>query len=80
MEQFVGKIVLTGGSARMPGMDAYIASKLSTPTEMADVFKQSAVATSPSVSDFAVENSPVLTVGMGLALKELAYQTTKKVA
>jgi type IV pilus assembly protein PilM len=80
VEQFVGKIVLTGGSARMPGMDAYIASKLSIPTEIADVFKQSAIATSEVASGAAAENGPVLTVGIGLALKELAYTANKKAA
>lgn len=79
-DQFVGKVVLTGGSAQMPGMDAYISSKLNIPTEIADVFKQSAIAIGDSVSTFASENTPVLTVGTGLALKELSYQANKKAA
>lgn len=80
MEQFVGKIVLTGGSARMPGMDAYIASKLNIPTEIADVFKESAITTSETISSLASENGPVLTVATGLALKELVCQANKKAA
>lgn len=79
-EQFVSKIVLTGGSAMMPGMDAYIASKLSIPTDIADVFKQSAITVTDEASARALENRSVLTVGTGLALKELAYAASKKAA
>ena len=45
VDSFVSKVVLTGGSARMPGMDAYISAKLNIPTEIACVFKQSAIET-----------------------------------
>lgn len=80
VDQFVSKIILTGGSARMAGIDAYIASKLSIPTEIADVFKQSAVTTGEHAAAAVAENGPVLTVGVGLALKELACEANKKAA
>ena len=67
----VSKIVLTGGSARMPGMDAYVASKLKIPTMIAEVFKQTAIGAQKVPEKFVEDHGPVLAVGMGLALKEL---------
>ncbi|MBI2841834.1 MAG: type IV pilus assembly protein PilM [Armatimonadetes bacterium] len=66
----VSKIVLTGGAARMPGMAAYVESKLSVPTEVGDAFSGSLVSPGRFTQDFVVEYGPVLVVGTGLALKE----------
>lgn len=79
-DRFVSKIVLTGGSARMSGVDSYISAKLNTPTEIANVFEQSAVTTSEAAADIIREHTPVLAVGTGLALKELASQAAKAAA
>lgn len=80
VDLFVGKIVLTGGSARMRGMDAYISSKLNVPTEIADVFKQSAISTGRVAPAFVEEHGPVLAVGTGLSLKELVPEMKQKAA
>jgi len=77
-EAMVSQIVLTGGSARTCGMDSYISSKLSIPTEIADVFKQTAISIGKVPSAFVKEHGPVLAVGAGLALKELITEAGQK--
>ena len=76
----VSKILLTGGAARMAGINTYIASKLSIVTEIADVFQQSAIGTDRVAAGFVSEHGPVLAVGSGLALKELAPEESRKTA
>lgn len=80
-DAIVSKVVLTGGSVRMPGIDAYITNKLSIPTEIGHVFKQSAVSVGSGVSQqFISDYGPVLTVGTGLALKEFIDENARKAA
>lgn len=79
-ELFVSHIILTGGTARMPGMDAYMSAKLSIPTEIADVFTQSAIGTDKVDRAFVAEHGPVLAVCAGLALKELVAEAMQKAA
>jgi type IV pilus assembly protein PilM len=79
-DAMVSKIVLTGGTARMPGMDAYMASRLGIPTEIADVFKQTAISTGRIAPEFIEEHGPVIAVGAGLALKELVVEAKQKAA
>ena len=74
----VSKIILTGGTARMPGMDAYVSSKLNIPAHLADIFKQSAISAGRVPAAFLEEHGPVLAVGTGLALKELIAETKQK--
>lgn len=69
-EAQVSKIMLCGGSAKMPGMAAYVSSKLSIPTEIADVFSQECINPGRFAGDFVDEHGPVLTIAAGLALKE----------
>lgn len=76
----VGKVVLTGGSARMPGLADYVSSKLSIPTEVAQVFQQTAIGTGHLPQEFIEEHGPVLAVCMGLALKEFAPESVKVAA
>lgn len=76
----VSKIVLTGGTARIPGLESYISAKLNTPTEVAQVFKQTAIGTGQVAQQFIDEHGPVLAVCTGLALKELIPENTLKVA
>jgi len=80
VDALVSKIVLTGGSARMPGMDAYISAKLNIDAELADVFGQTAIETVGVPREFLREHGPVLPVGTGLALKELIAEAKHKAA
>jgi len=66
----VKKIVLSGGTARMPGMAAYVSSKLNTPVDIAEVFSNSLISPGRFTSDFTEEYGPVLAIATGLALKE----------
>jgi type IV pilus assembly protein PilM len=79
-EAFVTNVVLTGGTARMPGMDAYMSAKLSIPTETAGVFKESAISIGRVPGQFLDEHGPVLAVGTGLALKELIANARQRAA
>lgn len=76
----VSKIVLTGGSARMRGMDAYMTSKLGIPTHMIDVFKETAIRPGNVPGGFLDDHGPVWAVVTGLALKELVPEAKHKVA
>lgn len=79
-DALVTKVVLTGGTARMPGMDTYISGKLSIRAEIADVFQQTAITTERVDKAFLAEHGPVLAVGAGLALKELMPEVKRKAA
>lgn len=76
----VSKIVLSGGTARMPGMAAYVSGKLSVPTEIADVFAGSAINPGRFTGDFVDEHGAVLTIATGLALKEESLKQVTTVA
>lgn len=77
-EAQVSKIVLTGGAARMPGLDSYISGKLATPTDVARVFEQTAIGTGSVPKQFINEHGPVLAVCTGLALNELVPDNPAK--
>jgi len=79
-EAQVGKVVLTGGTARMPGLDAYVSAKLSTPAEVASVFRQTAIGAGRVSQQFIDEHGAVLAVCAGLALKELVPDNAMKAA
>lgn len=66
----VSKIVLTGGTARTPGMAAYVDSKLNIPTETGDIFSDGLLSAGQFNREFVEEYGPILAVGAGLALKE----------
>jgi type IV pilus assembly protein PilM len=71
----VSSIVLTGGTARMPGMAAYVESKLNVPVHIGDAFAGGLVAPGRFNQDFVEDYGPVLVVGTGLALKEEMTRT-----
>jgi len=79
-DAMVSKVILTGGSARMSGIDAYMSSRLNIPAEKADVFKQSAISPGKLAKSFVEEHGPVLAVSAGLALKELSPDVKCKAA
>ncbi len=67
----VSKIVLSGGSARMRGLDAYMSARLGASVEVWNVFDNPALDTSAFAPEFLQANFALLTNGVGLALKEL---------
>jgi type IV pilus assembly protein PilM len=76
----VSQIILTGGTARMPGMAAYVSSKLNIPAEVGDAFSKSPISLGRYTQDFVDEYGPVLVVGTGLALKEEMARARQRLA
>lgn len=67
----VSKIVITGGSAKMRGLESYMSARLGVPVEVWNVFDNPALDTTAFAPSFLQENHALLTTGVGLALKEL---------
>lgn len=76
----VSKIIVTGGSAKMLGLEAYMAARLGVPVELWNVFDNPALDTSAFAPSFLQENHSLLTTGVGLALKELTEATLPRLA
>lgn len=76
----VSQIVLTGGTARMPGMAAYVASKLNVPVEVGDAFSKASISLGRFPQEFVEDYGPVLVVGTGLALKEEMTRAKQRIA
>ena len=68
----VSKIVITGGSAKMRGLEAYMSARLGVPVEVWNPFQNPEMDTTQLHPDFMEQNHPFLVTGIGLALKELA--------
>lgn len=66
----VSKVILTGGTARMPGMAAYVESKLNVAAEIGNALTGDMMVPGRFTQDFVEDYGPVLVVGTGLALKE----------
>ena len=67
----VGKIVITGGSAKMRGLEAYMSARLGVPVEVWNPFQNPELDTAQISPEFTDLNHPFLVTGIGLALKEL---------
>lgn len=67
----VAKIIITGGSANMAGLDVYMSARLGVPVEIWNPFENPAFDAARIASSFVQENHPFLATGIGLALKEL---------
>jgi type IV pilus assembly protein PilM len=76
----VSQIILSGGASRMPGMAAYMDSKLNVPTKMGNPFSEGQLQHGHFTPDFINEYGPVLAVCAGLALKEEMTRTKQPVA
>ena len=67
----VGKIVITGGSAKMRGLEAYMSARLGVPVEVWDPFQNPELETGQLLQGFMDDNHPFLVTAVGLALKDL---------
>ena len=63
----IGKIVLAGGCAQLPGLNEYLASNWGIPVELARPFERIDVA--PTYAEEAAAMAPALAVAVGLALR-----------
>ena len=66
----VSRIVLTGGSARIGGLETYMSARLGVPAECWNVWDNPAYDTTAFAPSFLEEHQSLLSVGLGLALKE----------
>ena len=66
----VSKLVVTGGSALLKGIDAYMAARLGTTVEIWNVFENPSFDTLALVSSFISANHSVLALCVSLAIKE----------
>ena len=73
----VSKIVITGGSAKMSGLEAYMAARLGVPVEIWNPFENPEFEPARITPSFIEENHPFLVTGIGLALKELIRPPTR---
>lgn len=69
-EMMVSKIILTGGSARIPGIEKYFSEKLGIQSQISNLFNQTAIAPGKLSDEFIADNFCVLNTACGLALKE----------
>lgn len=76
----VSKIIVTGGSAKMLGLESYMSARLGVPVELWNVFDNPALDTTAFAPSFLQENHSLLTTGVGLALKELTEATLPRAA
>ncbi len=70
--QGADRIVLSGGVARLAGLDRYLEAQLGIPTVVADIFGATGLGASQENTAFLREHAPTLVVAVGLALRELA--------
>ena len=63
----IGKIVLAGGCAQLPGLNEYLASNWGIPVELARPFERIDVA--PAYAEEAAAMAPALAVAVGLGLR-----------
>lgn len=76
-DSMIDKIVLTGGSSRIPGLERYVSSLLGIQTTKAGIFGQTAVLPGRLTQAFVDEYSPVLGVAVGLGLRECMSEERK---
>jgi type IV pilus assembly protein PilM len=68
----VNRIMLTGGSARMAGVDRYLKAHVNVPVEIPNIFATGRISAPASTSDYLTQHACELVVGTGLALREYA--------
>jgi len=70
--QGADRIVLSGGSAKLAGMERYLQAQLGIPTTNAAIFGPGGLGSGNENLGFLKEHAPTLVVAVGLALRELA--------
>ncbi len=72
----VSKIVITGGSAKMRGLEAYMSARLGVPVEIWNPFENPNIEAGAVLQSFIDDNHPLMVTAIGLALKELSVKET----
>ena len=76
----VSKIILTGGSAKMRGLEAYMSARLGVPVEVWNPFENPEIEAGAVLQSFIDDNHPLLVTSIGLALKELSQPARRVLA
>lgn len=69
-EQRINKIYLSGGCAKIAGIDKFIEGKIDTPTEIIDPFKNIYWNADRFDPDYIKDMAPLAAVGVGLAIRK----------
>lgn len=67
----VNRLLLSGGSARLPRIDEYFQAQLGVPVEVINVFGPGQLQAKGVNHDYLQNHAPTLLIGVGLALREL---------
>lgn len=75
----VAKLVLSGGSARLAGLESYMSARLGTQVEIWNIFENPSFQSSAVAPDLAASGHPSFALCVGLAVKEsVGIQPVKK--
>lgn len=66
----VTRVILTGGSAKVGGLVAYLQEQLSIPVELVDLFNHPLLQLPPESAEELRMQAPLLSTALGLALRE----------
>ncbi|MBI2877832.1 MAG: type IV pilus assembly protein PilM, partial [Candidatus Tectomicrobia bacterium] len=70
-EREIDKIILSGGCAKLQGIDQYLSDRLSIPVEVADPFERILFDEKQFDPEYLMELAPVAAIGVGLASRSL---------
>lgn len=70
--QGADRVLLSGGSAKLAGLDRYLQNQLGIPTSIASIFGPTGLDSGRENAAFLKEHAPTLAVAVGLAMRELA--------
>lgn len=68
-DENIDRIVISGGCAKIKGLDKILSEKLSSPVEILNPFKKISFDSNSFDPEFLEENAPVAAVSVGLALR-----------
>jgi type IV pilus assembly protein PilM len=67
--EHIDKIILSGGSAKIPGIGVFLSDKLGVPVEIANPFRNIEVDKKRFDLDYLQEVGPIVAIGVGLAIR-----------
>ncbi len=74
----VNRILLSGGSAKLPRIAEYFQAQLGVPVELVSVFDTGGIRASGVNQDYLKSHAPILLVGTGLALRGLLRKQRRR--
>ncbi len=74
----VNRILLTGGSSKLPHINEYFMAQLGVPVEVVSVFGNGSLRAQGVNQDYLQSHAPTLLLGTGLALRELRSNKSRR--